>query len=82
MIINISFVYLSGDPMPSKKKIQKKEHADDSHIPGALLLGLGLIALPINFDMMPGLEAAKAYPILISLFGIVMLVASRLEKNL
>lgn len=67
--------------MPSKRKVQKKEHADDSHLPGALLLGLGLIALPINFDLIPGLQVAKAYPILISLLGIVMLVASRLEKR-
>ena len=69
--------------MPSKRKVQKQEpqQADDSHLPGALLLGLGLIALPINFDLIPGLEVAKAYPILISLFGVVLLVASRLEKR-
>ncbi len=69
--------------MPSKKKpVVKRDLHGDSHLPGALLLGLGLIALPINFDLIPGLEAAKAYPILISLFGIVMLIASRLEKKL
>ncbi|HSB47847.1 MAG TPA: hypothetical protein VLD37_07585 [Candidatus Bilamarchaeum sp.] len=69
--------------MPSKKKTAKTAAAhDDSHLPGALLLGLGLLALPINFDLVPGLEVAKAYPILVSLLGIVMLVASRLEKKL
>lgn len=66
--------------MPSKKVVKPVVH-DDSHLPGALLLGLGLIALPINFDMIPGLEVAKAYPILISLMGLVMLIASRLEKT-
>jgi hypothetical protein len=66
--------------MPKRKAVKKIEH-DDSHLPGALLLGLGLIALPINFDLIPGLEVAKAYPILVSLLGIVLLVASRLEKN-
>lgn len=70
--------------MPSKRKVQKKEprQEEHTHLPGALLLGLGLVALPINFDLIPGLEVAKAYPILISLVGIVMLVASRLEKSL
>lgn len=68
--------------MPSKRKVQKKESDEHAHLPGALLLGLGLVALPINFDLIPGLEVAKAYPILISLVGIVMLVASRLENRL
>jgi hypothetical protein len=72
--------------MPPKKKSVKKEsvnkncicgsdcHDQDSHLPGLLLVALGLLALPINFGMIPGMQSALAWPLLIVLVGAVLVV--------
>jgi len=70
--------------MPPKKKDVKKTkssclcggncHDEYSHLPGILLAVFGLLALMINFGMVPGLESARAWPLLPFLFGIVYVV--------
>lgn len=47
-------------------------HEEHSHLPGFLLAALGLLALPINFGMIPGLEWALAWPLLIVFVGLVL----------
>ncbi len=44
-------------------------HEDHAHLPGYLLIALGLLALPINFGLIQGLEWAKAWPLLLVLVG-------------
>ncbi len=71
--------------MPPKKKaknVQSKGqrtcrcgsncHEEDAHLPGLLLAALGLLALPINFGLIPGMEWALAWPVLIVFIGIVL----------
>ena len=48
-------------------------HDEHAHLPGYLLIALGLLALPINLGFIPGLEWAKAWPLLLVLFGFVLL---------
>ncbi len=45
---------------------------EHSHLPGLLLAALGLLALPINFGLIPGMEWALAWPLLIVFLGIVL----------
>jgi hypothetical protein len=47
-------------------------HDEHSHLPGLLLAALGLLALPINFGLIPGMEWALAWPLLIVFLGIVL----------
>ncbi|MCI0504043.1 hypothetical protein L0Y65_05020 [Candidatus Micrarchaeota archaeon] len=71
--------------MPPKKKAKKVQmkgspgcrcgsncHEDDAHLPGLLLAALGLLALPINFGLIPGMEWALAWPLLIVFVGVVL----------
>lgn len=44
-----------------------------AHLPGYLLIAFGLLALPINFGMIEPLEFAKAWPLLLVIFGFVLL---------
>lgn len=68
--------------MPPKKKTAKKSTCicggdcrnNHPHLPGLLLTAFGLIALPLNFDMIPGFEWARAWPLLVVLSGLVMVV--------
>lgn len=53
---------------------------NDKHanLPGYLLIAFGLLALPINFGLLGNLEFAKAWPLILVLFGCVALVKIRL----
>lgn len=43
----------------------------NANLPGYLLIAFGLLLFPINFDMIPGIEWAKAWPLVLVLFGFV-----------
>ena len=61
---------------PKKSNIKsKKKHDHDPHphLRGYLMIAFGLLGLSLNFDLLEGLEWAKAYPLLLVLLGIVML---------
>lgn len=49
-------------------------HEEHSHLPGLLIAGLGLIALPLNFGLISGLEWARAWPLLLVVIGVIMAV--------
>jgi len=49
----------------------KEKH---SRLPGYLLMAFGFLALPINFDMIPGLEWLKAWPLFLVLMGAVIAI--------
>lgn len=72
-----------------KKKITKKadeaslhlyKHHDEHHLPGWLLVAFGLLALPVQFDLIEGLSWAKAWPLLLVLMGIVLVIKTGLTK--
>jgi hypothetical protein len=44
--------------------------------------GGGLMTLPLNFGLMPGLEWAKAWPLILVLFGIVFIVKNVIAEDL
>ncbi|MBU0532248.1 hypothetical protein KKB44_02020 [Candidatus Micrarchaeota archaeon] len=73
--------------MPPRKKSKKvakpspKCCGENPHLPGYLLIAFGLLALPLNFGLIPGLEWAKAWPLLLVLFGIAMVVKTVLAKG-
>lgn len=77
--------------MPPKKKARKKpakkapavkhHSVRDSHLPGYLMIAFGLLGLGINYDLLGGMDWAKAYPLLAVLFGIVALVKVVLSKD-
>jgi hypothetical protein len=76
--------------MPRKSKSTKKErlcvcgsdcHDTHSHLPGLLLSALGLLALPINFGLIPGMEWALAWPLLLVLVGAVMVAKVAICKS-
>jgi len=46
-------------------------HDKHAHLPGYLLIAFGLLLFPINFDLIPGVEWAKAWPLVLVLFGFV-----------
>ncbi|MEM4359074.1 MAG: DUF5668 domain-containing protein [Candidatus Bilamarchaeaceae archaeon] len=52
-----------------------------AYLPGYLLIALGSLALPINFDLLPGLQWAKAWPLLLVLFGIVIIVKTAICRR-
>jgi len=71
--------------MPPKKKAKNVQmkgpkacacgsncHENDAHLPGILIAALGLLALPLNFGLIPGMEWALAWPVLIVFIGIVL----------
>ncbi len=47
-------------------------HEEHSHLPGLLLAAFGLLALPVNFGLIPGMEWALAWPVLIVFIGVVL----------
>jgi len=51
------------------------KEALDPHakLPAYLLIAFGLLALPLNFGLIDGLEFAKAWPLLLIMFGFVLL---------
>ena len=65
-----------------KTKAKKATHGHDfyreahdrhAHLPGYLLIAFGLLAIPLNFGMVDGFEFAKAWPLLLVLFGVAIL---------
>lgn len=59
-------------------KAKPKNHGRDfykealdpyAHLPGYLLIAFGLLALPLNFGLLGGMEWVKAWPLLLVLFG-------------
>ncbi|MFH0884772.1 MAG: hypothetical protein V1861_03610 [Candidatus Micrarchaeota archaeon] len=79
--------------MPPKKKKSKTVsamkscvcgsncHDEHSHLPGLLLAAFGLLALPINFGLIPGMEWALAWPVLIVFIGIVLALRVDICRN-
>jgi len=62
---------------PRKKTISRcfcgdNCHEKHSHLPGLLLAGLGLVALPLNFGLVAGLEWARAWPLVLVLIGTIL----------
>ena len=47
-------------------------HEEHSHLPGYLLIAFGLLALPVNFGLIPGMDWLKSWPLLLVLFGVTM----------
>jgi len=69
--------------LPAKKKSSNVKsscvcggdcHDRHSRLPGLLLMALGLVALPINFGLVPGFEWALAWPLLLVVIGAVLVV--------
>ncbi|MDD5339750.1 MAG: DUF5668 domain-containing protein [Candidatus ainarchaeum sp.] len=56
-------------------------HAMDSWLPAYLLICFGALALPINFGVLQGLEVLKAWPVLMILVGIVLVVKIELCRS-
>ena len=72
--------------MPPRKKRKRTKTVSRKRdpyprLPGYLLIVFGLICLFINFDLLPGLEWAKAYPLLVVLAGFVSLVKVSISKD-
>jgi len=73
-----------------KKKIAKPAkkcfcgddcHAFDAWLPGFLLTCLSLIALPLNFGLVDGMDWAKAWPLIPAIIGIVLVVKVELCRS-
>ena len=72
--------------MPPKKKASKKAalqkscscggdcHDQHAHLPGMLLVAFGLVALPISFGLIPGMEWFQILPLVLVLVGVVLIV--------
>ena len=58
---------------------KKKDDRNDKMIGGAILVGIGLIFLLINFDVIPSL--ADTWPLFIIVVGIVLIVGSFRKKK-
>jgi len=50
------------------------------YLPGYLLIALGLLALPLNFGLIDALEFAKAWPLLMVIFGFVLIAKVKICK--
>ena len=48
-------------------------HDPHANLPGYILIALGVIAIPLNFGMVNGLDFTRAWPLLFVLFGFVLL---------
>jgi hypothetical protein len=71
-----------GPTLPKGCSCGSDCHDEHAHLPGYLLVALGALAAPINFGMIPMLEWAKAWPLLLVLFGFVYIVKTSLcRKN-
>ncbi len=73
-----------------KKKILKSSkkclcggdcHASDAWLPGYLLIGFGLLAVPINLGLIGGMDWAKGWPLLLALIGVVLVVKLELCRS-
>ena len=74
--------------MPPKKKKPRKKAAkraesskSHAHLPGYFMIAFGLMGMGLNFDLFPGLEWAKAYPLLAVLLGAVVLVKVAISRD-
>lgn len=76
--------------MPPRKKAPKEARScacgdncneEHSHLPGLLLAGLGIVALPLNFGMVAGVEWARAWPVLLVLAGFVLVAKVAICRN-
>lgn len=56
-------------------------HDPHARLPGYLLIALGLMAVPLNFGVMPELSWLKAWPLLAVLFGFVVVVRATLCRR-
>ncbi|MFH1393330.1 MAG: DUF5668 domain-containing protein [Candidatus Micrarchaeota archaeon] len=56
-------------------------HDEHARLPGYLLIALGIMAVPLNFGMLPSMDWAKAWPLLLVLFGFVMVVRATLCRR-
>ncbi len=45
--------------------------SENAYLPGYLFLLLGAATVPVNLGMLPGLEAAMAWPVLFLIIGVV-----------
>ena len=67
---------------PSKCKVCGGDcHDPHARLPGYLLIAAGLLAVPLNFGLIGGLEFAKAWPLLLVLFGFAVLVKVELCRS-
>ncbi|NYZ77221.1 hypothetical protein H0O02_02805 [Candidatus Micrarchaeota archaeon] len=51
-----------------------------ARLPGYLLIAFGLLALPINYDLIASLEFARAWPLFLVIFGFVLLAKVQICK--
>lgn len=67
----------------AKKNPSKSSRARDPnpHLPGYLLIAFGLMGVSLNFDLLLGLEWAKAYPLLLVLFGIAVITKAYISRD-
>jgi hypothetical protein len=65
----------------SSRKAPKRSK-ENPHLPGYLLIAWGLMTLPLNFGLVPGLEWAKAWPLILVLFGIIFIVKNVISEDL
>ena len=74
---------------PKKRRASRKKVSGTARrirnphprLPGYLLILFGFICLLINFDLIPGLEWAKPYPLLAVLFGFVQLIKTAISRD-
>ena len=72
--------------MPPRKKKKKtvvktRKKEENMHLPGFLMIAFGLLALPLNFGLIVGIEWAKAWPLLLVLFGVAHVVKTILSEG-
>jgi|GEM_PF-1475234 len=56
-------------------------HERHARLPGYLLIALGMMAVPLNFGLLPAVDWAKAWPLLLVLFGFVLVVRTTLCRK-
>jgi hypothetical protein len=77
--------FMCGDMVTRKKRSKSKQAAKScycgscnhphAHVPGYVLASLGIVSLPFTMGLVPGFGwVAAGWPILLILFGIVLLV--------
>ncbi|HID72996.1 TPA: hypothetical protein EYP38_03560 [Candidatus Micrarchaeota archaeon] len=52
-----------------------------ARLPGYLLIALGIMAVPLNFGFLPMMDWAKAWPLLLVLFGFVLVIRTTLCRR-
>ena len=63
------------------KKTTEKKEEENMHLPGFLMIAFGLLALPLNFGLVAGIEWVKAWPLLLVLFGVAHVVKTTLSEG-